>query len=384
MENSSIITVENKELPIDRFEKFLAETAKNLITDGRNNSDYYRKNDGEKLEPIVYDKMCSLASEFDFSPQNIHRTPKQHFPDIISEKFFGVEVKSTKSNSWKSTGSSIVESLRDDDVKRIYLMFGKLSDKEIDFRCKPYEKCLYDISVTHSPRYQIDMDLTTSDQTIFEKIGLDYDQFRQAEDQINIVKGYYRKRYKANKKEMPWWIEESPSSTTFMPESLQLSSSIRLYNCLTKEETDYLKMCSYILFPEILGTDKDKYQNLALWLCSRHSIISPNIRDSFTAGGQVDVIINEKDVYHNVPKVVCNFLKRVEMICKVFNIKGDVYEEIPYYASYYENDCDIFEKWKQSILTHLAKTTKAIGLPIENIFEAHYVEEFSKGIKIKL
>jgi len=289
--NEAIITVKTPQLPIDRFEQFMAATTEQLRTDGRNNPNYYRSQDGERFEPIVLEKMRSLAHEFNFSSDLIVRTSKQHFPDILAEKYFGVEVKTTKNNSWRSTGSSIVESLRDEQVKRIYMMFGKLSIDNIDFRCKPYEQCLDDISVTHSPRYQIDMDIKEPSKTIFEKLGMSYDKFRQSPDQIKLVKDYYRNKCRFNKKEMPWWIGEEHTEMIFKPDSLN-SSTVRLFNGLTPQESSYLKMCAYILFPEILGTDRDKYQNLALWLCSRHSVISPNIRDSFTAGGQLDIYLN--------------------------------------------------------------------------------------------
>ena len=77
----------------------------------------------------------------------------QRFPDIVAGQHFGVEVKSTKENKWVSTGSSIVESTRVDDVGSIYMLFGKLGGIPAEFRCKPYQNCLYDIAVTHSPLF---------------------------------------------------------------------------------------------------------------------------------------------------------------------------------------------------------------------------------------
>ena len=69
------------------------------------------------------------------------------FPDIVAKKYYGVEVKSTIKNQWKSIGSSILESTRDQNVERIYLTFGKLG-KPVAFRSRPYEQFLSGISVT--------------------------------------------------------------------------------------------------------------------------------------------------------------------------------------------------------------------------------------------
>lgn len=383
MAEENIITVKTPKLPIERFERFMAATTNQLRMDGRSNPNFYRSRDGENFEPIVLDKMRSLASAFDFSPEQIIHTPKQHFPDIMSGKYFGVEVKTTKSNTWRSTGSSIVESLRDKYVKRIYMLFGKLSVKEIDFRCKPYEQCLDDISVTHSPRYQIDMDIKESSETIFEKLGVSYDQFRQSPNQIKLVKDYYRKKCNTNKREMPWWIDEEQTDMPFMPESLT-SSAVRLFNGLSSQEADYLKMCAYILFPEVLGTDKDKYQNLALWLCSRHSIISPNIRDSFTAGGQANIFFNDRKVCEKAPRILCNFLKMQENIRLVFQTKSDVYKEISFYSSYSNETSNLYVAWKQSVIKFLSKTLREKSLPKEDLFHAVYLKESTEGLYFKI
>ena len=382
MNCDTIITVKTPKLPIDRFEMFMSATTEQLKENGRNNPQYYRSQDGERFEPIVVETMRSLANEFSFSPDLIVRTERQHFPDILAERYFGVEVKTTKSNTWRSTGSSIVEGLRDEHVKRIYMMFGKLSEKEIDFRCKPYEQCLDDIYVTHSPRYQIDMDIKAPTTTIFEKLDISYDDFRQSNNQIKIVKDYYRERYKNKGKEMPWWIDEEQIEMPFMPKMLN-SSSVKLLNGLSTQETSYLEMCAYILFPEILGTDKDKYQNFALWLCSRHSVISPNIRDFFTANGKINIIVNGTMIYRNAPRILGNFLCMTNKIHTVFESKNDVYHEIPYYSSFYDETDDVYEAWKNAVKKFLTKTLAKSNLSMEWIFNVENCEKSRNEIRIE-
>jgi len=49
-------------------------------------------------------------------------------------------------------------------------LFGKLSTP-VEFRCRKYEECLFDVAITHSPRYLIDMEIG-KDESIFAKIGI--------------------------------------------------------------------------------------------------------------------------------------------------------------------------------------------------------------------
>lgn len=385
MEEETIITVKSSELPIERFERFMDATTNQLRIEGRNNPEYFCKNNGEHLEPIVLDQMRSLACEFDFTPELIVKTPKQHFPDILSERFFGVEVKTTKSNSWRSTGSSIVESLRDKNVERIYMLFGKLSAKDIDFRCKPYEQCLYDINVTHSPRYEINMDMKASDKTIFEKIGLPYDEFRQSPDQIKIVKEFFRERCKRNGKGMPWWIDDTPTETVFMPEELQIGlSEVTLMSDLSANVESYLITAMFILFPEILGNSTTKFKGPAQWLCARHSIVSPCLRDSFSAGGKVNIISNTDVVYPKVPKILCNFIKHLKTIRKIFQLRSDVYDEISTYASYKGDKRTPYEAWKNAVKFFLSQIIDTSKLSVDEILKMEYVGEDTEGIVVRI
>lgn len=381
-EQTPIISV-MEHLPLNKFESYMEVTRNGLVADALSRSDFYRNNAGESLEPLVFDMMCQKASDFGISIESIRRTPKQHFPDIMAQDYYGVEVKSTKNNSWSSTGSSIVESLRDEYASKIYIMFGKLSAKSIDFRCKPYEQCLNDISVTHSPRYQIDMDLKEGEKTIFDKMNVPYDTFRQSPDQIEIVKDYYRKRYAGNGKEMPWWIGDDNSDTD--NDGRLTRSTVKLWSGLDAESINLLKMRAYVLFPEVLGVEQTKYQRLALWLCSRHGVVSPNIRDSFTAGGQLALVIDDRRVCERVPRVLINFLKNMPQIIDVFEKHTDVYSEIPLYASYSANaKGSYYECWRKLVVTNLKATIGGSDFPLDDIFNMRFVGERSGEAKVEI
>ncbi|WP_212744209.1 hypothetical protein [Maribacter sp. ACAM166] len=55
----------------------------------------------------------AVGSEFENS---IELIGGQKFPDIVAKKFYGIEVKTTTQNHWKTTGNSVLESTRVDDV----------------------------------------------------------------------------------------------------------------------------------------------------------------------------------------------------------------------------------------------------------------------------
>lgn len=280
MEAGNIIAVynKNKQVALQEFDLFMNKT-NTYMNKLAQETNHYIGCDSKQLEKETILAMKEQCEGTPFLPDDIQLISGQRFPDIITAKHFGVEVKSTKENKWVSTGSSIVESTRIEDVNHIYMLFGKLGGHPIEFKCKPYQNCLYDIAVTHSPRYLIDMD-TPQEKTIFSKMGIEYDSFRLSEDPINTVRTYYLEKIKKEKRTaMPWWIgSENVTSPT-----------LRLWSgkSLEQEEKNIYKAQLLILFPtEICNSN---YDRATLWLCIRHSIINTHFRDLFTAGGQLQI-----------------------------------------------------------------------------------------------
>ena len=280
MEANNIIAVynKNKQIALQEFDLFMNKT-NTYMNKLAQDTNYYVGCDSKQLEKEVLSAMKEQCKGTSFLPDDIQLVSGQRFPDIIASKHFGVEVKSTKENKWVSTGSSIVESTRIEDVNHIYMLFGKLGGKHIEFKCKPYYNCLYDIAVTHSPRYLIDMEIT-QERTIFSKMGIEYDKFRLSEDPISTVRSYYLEKIKKEKRmAMPWWI----GSETVTSPTLRLWSG----RSLDQEKQNIYKAQLLILFPtEICNSN---YDRATLWLCIRHSIINTHFRDLFTAGGQVQI-----------------------------------------------------------------------------------------------
>ena len=269
-----MIVARNNRPPLQAFADLMRITDERLNADAAQRPAYYRTRDGIALESDVFKALDQSAINTPFEG-TIDLVSGAAFPDIVAAKYFGVEVKSTNKNHWTSTGSSILESTRIPDVEHIFLTFGKLGGP-IKFLSRPYQDCMVGISVTHYPRYKIDMRLGPG-ETIFDKMGIPYDELRKDDNPTVRVSKYYKAKLKPGEK--LWWATSEEGT----------SPILRLWTTLTPEQKNYYTVKGYALFPEILGKSSSKYQRYALWLASDCSVVNTNIRDQFSAGGKVDV-----------------------------------------------------------------------------------------------
>ncbi len=289
-----MIVVENPKPSLSEFKELMAKIDRALNYSASVNSSYFAARGGTKLEEDVQAAAIECAKHTKFEG-SIHLVSGATFPDIVAAKYYGIEVKSSHSNNWKTIGNSILETTRVADVERIFLTFGKLSDP-VEFRSRPYEECLSGIAVTHYPRYQIDMSLGVG-ETIFDKMGVEYDDFRTMQNPVIPVAEYYKKQLKPG--ERLWWA--GGSIETAVP------VIVRLWGSLSPGEKDELESAIYAYFPEtILSKNSHKYDRATLWLATQKGIINANVRDSFSAGGRVDMptndgrIINVRQVFNKI------------------------------------------------------------------------------------
>lgn len=283
-QEKNIIAIRKKDINLahEAFVELMKDTESILNSDAHENPTKYKSLTSSTLEPCALEKIKLACASSPFDADEVILVSGQKFPDIVAEKYYGIEVKSTKEDHWTSTGSSIVETTRIENVDDIFMLFGKLGGDIPQFKCRPYQDVLYDIAVTHSPRYLINMELNKND-TIFSKMGTTYDEFRTSPDSIAKVREHYRKKAKEqNRQEMPWWITSENLETTH-------SFNIRLWNSLDSDEKRKLQIKCMILFPEALNPARDqtKYYNTTLWLCSYKQVVIPNIRDLYSAGGKI-------------------------------------------------------------------------------------------------
>lgn len=276
-----MIISENGKPPRNEFEELMRKTDEVLNGQARRNGgEYYSGKNGIGLELDVVEALKEAARNTRFNG-TIHRVSGASFPDIVlgleKDGFYGVEVKSTSKNHWNSIGSSILESTRIQDIRRIFLTFGKLGNP-VEFKSRPYEECLSGIAVTHYPRYQIDMNLKTG-QTIFDKMGVSYETLRQLENPVAPVSKYYKSRLRQG--ESLWW-----ASNDNPEESMDVPLSMKMWNLLDSGKRAEIQAEGVAMFPEVVGS---RYDSIALWLVRKHGVIHHNLRDLYSAGGQWDV-----------------------------------------------------------------------------------------------
>lgn len=311
------------------FSEFMMKVEKCLNHKALNHK-MFKNCNGTKMEIEALKVMKEIAPTTPFRQEEIKLVSGAKFPDIQAERYYGVEVKTTLKDNWKSVGSSIVESTRIEDVKNIYMLFGKLGGEFAEFKCKPYAECLENIALTHQPRYLINMQLKESQQqNIFEKMNVNYDDFRLLGESQKVAKVRQYFRFIARKdSELPWWI-----TTDENEECTSSPIMIRFLNDLGKEEKQEITAKIFVLFPEIFGNDPSKYKRCALWMCSRHSIICSNIRDFFTAGGKIRSV-GKKVFDKDRPQILSRLYQCYNNIISLLNP--------PYDQPFYD---DIEEMW---------------------------------------
>lgn len=306
---------------------------------------------------IILEKLLQNA---DFTKNRIDLVSGHVFPDIILRKCnYGVEIKFTQKDSWTSTGSSIVESSRSNETDRIYLFFGKLGGTP-EFRCKPYQQCLSNIAVTHSPRYLIDMNLSTKDN-IFYKMKTEYDDFKLLPegDKIAKVRQYYIAKAKAEHKcEMPWWMGETTSV------------NLSFYNDLDTDKKSEILARACILFQSLYSKNANgRYRPIALWLCNNYSLLCPNMRDDFSAGGQC-MSINGKPLAKPYPHIVAEILKNHNRIkALLYHPDEDILMGIHDFWDFKYDANDLYGSWLQMIESCFKNNPQLSFIPIRGLLE---------------
>lgn len=260
-----MITVSN--IDLENFQKLCQRTVERLNKRGES----LKHLGGTKLEKAVADEATIVSQEFDGNWE-VKLISGHKFPDIQVGDCFGIEVKSSQ-NEWKVTGGSVLESTRLQHIEKINIIFGKLSSP-VHFKTRPYEDCLYDVAVTHSPRYMIDMDLKNG-ETIFDKVGKSYDFIRTSESPIKLLLDYKRKE---NPKANYWWDYSSDEEAR--------PAAITIINEEPDDVKQYRLAEAFICFPDIFSSSQTKFHNLAVYWITKDSLLCCNIRDLFTSSGQ--------------------------------------------------------------------------------------------------
>ncbi len=257
------------------FEELLKHSINDLKSDSEKRVQYYLGRGGTNLEKDVFQFLNQRAIHTKFNGK-IELVSGQKFPDIVAyineQNALGIEVKTTTKNQWLSTGNSIFEGSRIEEVTSIYLLFGKLYSP-IEFMCRKYEDCLRTVAITQSPRYIIDMNTTPAD-SIFSKIGVSYEDLRKMNNPFIPIKNFFRDNLKIG--EDLWWIDGEDTTKDF---------KIQHWSNLSETEKLNYRLYALAYFPSLLGKNSKKYHALSSWLVAKFGVVNHALRDTFSAGG---------------------------------------------------------------------------------------------------
>lgn len=201
--------------------------------------------------------------------------PNQAFPDIAVGAF-GVEVKFTLNDTWRSVANSVLETNRVESVEYIYIVFGKMGGLP-EVRWGRYEDTVMHVRTSHVPRFEVDLD---TPQSLFQELGISYDEFRilPMEQKMQYIRRYARGRLK--KGERLWWLEDNPDEGHTLP------IQARLYTSLSSEEKTRLRAEATLLCPGVVrsGRSRNKYDDAVLYLLTYRGVLTHQARDLFSAG----------------------------------------------------------------------------------------------------
>lgn len=352
------------------FTEFMNMTEKHLNELAQKDINLFKNCDGKKLEILSEKILKEIAPATPFRSEDIKLISGAKFPDIQAGRYYGVEVKSTKSDTWTSTGSSIIESTRIPDITKIYMLFGKLGGSYAEFKCKPYESCLSNIAVTHSPRYLIDMTLSENQHlSIFDKMKINYEDFRKLDDKdkITMVRNHFKQTTQSTfttrkKFEMPWWIGDESSEEAS-------SILIRFYSDVETEIQEEIKTKMLILFSELFRYNyQQKYKRASLWMCSRYSIIDNCIRDRFTAGGKLQQI-GDVHFTNPVPQIINTLYFHKDNIYNALHTPNQtLYADIIEFWDTFSEEKSLYSQWLDLMQMEFDRNPELSNLNIRDLF----------------
>ncbi len=253
----------------EEFETLLDSIAEQLTQEARATPFTSAKQFEDRVREVVNEHINDAEIKIDFTPH------PQAFPDIAVGEF-GIEVKFTTNDTWRSVANSIQETNRIDAVKHVYIVFGKMGGTPA-VKWGEYEKSVMHVRTSHVPRFEVEIG---AEQSLFEQMGIPYDEFRVSEmhEKMEYIRDYARGRLKPG--ERLWWLEDRPGEEHTLP------IQARLYTKLPIEEKKRLRAEAVLLCPEIVssGRSRNKYDDVVLFLLTYHGVLAHQTRDMFSAG----------------------------------------------------------------------------------------------------
>ncbi len=266
----------------EEFENILDRVCAKLTSEARNNIFNSSPQFENRVREVLRETLDDSSIEIDFKPH------PQAFPDIAVDDF-GIEVKLTLNNTWRSVANSVLETNRIESVKRIYLVFGKMGGIP-EVRWGDYEQSVIHVRTSHVPRFEVEL---FASRSLFELMGISYDEFRtlSMEDKMRHIRSYARARLR--KGERLWWLEDSPDAEHALP------IQARLYTSLGKDEKLRLRAEAALLCPSIVkpSRSRNKYDDVVLYLLTYHGVICHQARGFFPLEASPTLTMTTKEEF---------------------------------------------------------------------------------------
>lgn len=150
-----------------------------------------------------------------------------------------------------------------------------------EVRWGEYEASVVHVRTSHVPRFEVEIatDPATARESLFQQMGIHYENFRQLDmsEKMKYIRAYARKIHPDGRL---WWIEEKESDEHTLP------IQARLYTNLSTEEKTRLRAEAALVCPGIVksGRDRNKYDDVVLYLLTYHGVLCHQARDLFSAG----------------------------------------------------------------------------------------------------
>lgn len=258
----------------EKFESILDSCCSKLTIEARATGFRSAKHFEDRVREVLAGLTVDDASiKIDFN------SPAQAFPDIAMGEY-GVEVKYTTADVWRSIANSVLETQRVDGVKYIYVVFGKMGGVP-EVKWGEYEASVVHVRTSHVPRFEVEIatDPNATRESLFQQMGMHYDDFRKLDmsEKMKYIRAYARKIHPDGRL---WWIENDEKTEHTIP------IQARLYTNLTTAEKNRLRAEAALVCPNIVksGRDRNKYDDVVLYLLTYHGVLCHQARDLFSAG----------------------------------------------------------------------------------------------------
>ncbi len=258
----------------EQFESLLNSVAVRLTEESRQNLFTTSKGFENRVRAVLEQLGGEYKIAVDYNPH------PYIFPDIAVGEF-GVEVKFTAKDTWRSVANSVFETFRNQEVIYVYVIFGKMGGVP-EVKWARYDDCVIHVRTSHVPRFELELGAKSS---LFDLMKISYENFSALpiEKKMRYIRDYAKKRLK--KGERLWWLEEKAEPEHTLP------IQVRLYIDLPPDEKRRLRAEATLLCPKVVAGSrvKNKCNDVAMYLLTYHGVLVSQARDLFSAGSVAHV-----------------------------------------------------------------------------------------------